>query len=78
MSSDLEKQIQNGGENNERNFSNFVVITVSADGLAPLGARTSAGTVVTKFKSWICSRPKFYYFYGFIVYFMIFFIILLL
>ena len=27
----------------------FVVISVPADGLAPLGARTSAGTVMTKF-----------------------------
>ena len=31
------------------NMCNFVPITVSADGLAPPGARTSAGTVMTKF-----------------------------
>ena len=30
--------------------SNFAVMTVPADGLAPLGARPSAGTVMTKFK----------------------------
>ena len=28
----------------------FVVITVPADGLAPLGARTSAGMVITKYE----------------------------
>ena len=31
----------------ERNKSNFAVSTVSADGLAPLGARPSAGSVMT-------------------------------
>ena len=30
---------------------NFVVITVIADGLAPDGARPSAGTMMTKFGS---------------------------
>ena len=33
----------------ERNMSKFVVSTVHADGLAPLGARPSAGTVIMKF-----------------------------
>ena len=32
---------------------NFIVITVPADGLAPVGARPSAGTVMTKFRSYI-------------------------
>ena len=36
-----------------RNIYNFEVITVPADGLAPLGARPSAGTVMTKFGSCI-------------------------
>ena len=33
------------------NMSYFIVSTVPADGLAPLGARPSAGTVMTKLKS---------------------------
>ena len=33
------------------NIYNFVVITVPADGLAPLGARPSAGTVMTNLRS---------------------------
>ena len=36
---------------NQWNMPNFSVSTVSADGLAPCGARTSAGIVMTKFKS---------------------------
>ena len=32
-------------------MSNFVVIIVPADGLAPLGARASVGTVMPKFES---------------------------
>ena len=32
-------------------MSNFVVITTSADGLAPLGARPSADTVLTELGS---------------------------
>ena len=36
-----------------KNIYNFEVITVPADGLAPLGARPSAGTVMTKFGSCI-------------------------
>ena len=35
----------------EENMSNFVASAVPADGLAPLGARTSAGIVMTKFES---------------------------
>ena len=31
----------------------IVVITVSADGLAPSDSRPSAGTVITKFESYI-------------------------
>ena len=34
----------------EENMSNFVISTVPADGLAPLGARTSADTEMTKDK----------------------------
>ena len=34
--------------NEKENIFIFVVSTVSADGLAPLGARTSAGTVMTR------------------------------
>ena len=33
----------------DENVSNFIAITVRADGLAPNGARPSAGTVMTKF-----------------------------
>ena len=36
-----------------RKKSNFVVITVPIDGLAPNGARPSAGTVKTKYGSWV-------------------------
>ena len=35
----------------------IVIITVTADGLAPLGARPSAGKVMTKFGSRIYTRP---------------------
>ena len=42
-------------KNSEENISNSVSSTVPADGLAPLGARTSAGTVMTKLRSHICS-----------------------
>ena len=35
----------------EENISNWVVSTVPVDGLAPLGARPSAGTVLTKYGS---------------------------
>ena len=35
---------------------NFVVITVPTDVQAPLGARTSAGTVMTWLKFLICTR----------------------
>ena len=31
-------------------MSNFVVITVTADGLAPIGAMPSVGIVMTNFK----------------------------
>ena len=34
-------------QNLEENKANFVVTIVPADGLAPVGARTSAGTVMT-------------------------------
>ena len=34
-------------------MTKFSVSTVPADGLAPLGARTSAGTVMTKFATCI-------------------------
>ena len=34
---------------------NFVVGTIPADGLRPLGAKASAGTVVTKFRSYVIS-----------------------
>ena len=37
----------------EENVSKFVVSAVSADGLAALGARTFAGTVMAKFVSCI-------------------------
>ena len=43
----------NGQRDNERNISNFAISTVPADGPAPLGARSSAGTVMTKFGSCI-------------------------
>ena len=35
-------------DNYEGNMSKFLLSTLSADGLAPSGARTSAGTVMTK------------------------------
>ena len=38
---------------------NFTVSTVLADGLAPTGARPSAGTVMTILKSHICTGPAF-------------------
>ena len=37
----------------DKNISNFVVSNVSADGLALLGARASAGTVMIKYRSLI-------------------------
>ena len=37
-------------ESIEENVNNFIVNNVPADGLAPIGARASAGTVWTKFK----------------------------
>ena len=40
----------------ERNMANFVVNTAPADGLAPWGARPSAGTVMMKFGS-VCLWP---------------------
>ena len=36
--------------------SNFVIITVPADGLVPLGARTFAGTAMTNFRFWFCVK----------------------
>ena len=38
-------------KNLEENMPNFVVITVPADALAPVGARASAGIVMTKLGS---------------------------
>ena len=38
-------------KNFEGNISNFAVSSVFTDGLAPLGAKASADTVMTKFKS---------------------------
>ena len=38
-------------KNLEESMTNFAVITVPADGQAPLGAWPSAGTVMTKHKS---------------------------
>ena len=38
-------------------MTDFVLITVLADVLAPSGARTSAGTVMTKFVSGIYMGP---------------------
>ena len=38
----------------EENLSRVSVSTVPADGIAPLGARPSAGTVMTKFKPSTC------------------------
>ena len=43
-------------ENLDENMSNFVII-VPADGLAPLGARASAGTMMTKSGSHIYTWP---------------------
>ena len=45
--------------NFEDNMSNFVITTVPADGLAPLDARSYAGTVMTKFWSRIYTEPVF-------------------
>ena len=45
----------------QRNFTEnlfkFIVITVATDGLAPLGARPSAGTLITKYESCIYIGP---------------------
>ena len=38
-------------------MSNFSVSTVPVDALVPIGARASAGTVMTKFKSHIYMGP---------------------
>ena len=45
-------QIWNTSENNLANiiFFNFVIIFVTADGIAPSGARPSAGTMITNYK----------------------------
>ena len=40
-------------QNLQENMHNFVVPTASADGLAPLGAMATAGTVVTKILPYI-------------------------
>ena len=40
-------------------MSDFEVVTVAADALAPLGARASAGIVMTKFESSIDMGPAF-------------------
>ena len=58
-SSDQQRVTENHA--NQRNFqeilSNYVIMTVPADGLAPLGARPSADTVMTKFSSCIYTGP---------------------
>ena len=41
----------------QTNRAIFVVITLPADGLAPLGAKPSAGRVMTTFVSCICTWP---------------------
>ena len=41
----------------EKSMSNFVGCTAPADGLAPSGARASAGTVMTRFGSLIHMGP---------------------
>ena len=43
----------NSHRNFRENVCSIVVITVPADGLAPLGARPSPGTVMTKYESCI-------------------------
>ena len=39
------------------NMPNFIIITVAADALAPLGARASAGAVMSRFRSYINIGP---------------------
>ena len=39
---------------------NFIISTVPADGLAPLGTRTSVGPVMIKFRSHIFVEPEQY------------------
>ena len=53
MSSSYRKVIKNRDCkcNFDGNISKFVVSAVPADGLAPLGARPSAGTVMSKYGS---------------------------
>ena len=41
------------GMNSTENKAEFSISTVRADGLAPIGARPSAGTVMSRFKSFI-------------------------
>ena len=41
----------------ELNIYHIVIIIVTADGIAPLGARTSAATVLPKFSSSIYMGP---------------------
>ena len=41
---------------NQRNMFNFLVIIVPADGLAPLGAKASADTVIVKFGSHVLMK----------------------
>ena len=47
----------NGWRNFEQIVHYFMVITVAADGLAPLGARTSADTVMTKCRACMYTDP---------------------
>ena len=44
-------KISDSQRNFEENMANFSVSTVPAEGLAPVGARTSAGTVMTSARS---------------------------
>ena len=45
-------------QKSEELISNFSFSTVSADGLALLGAKTSTGTGMKKFWSRMCRRPE--------------------
>ena len=62
MSSGLNKvrKIIDSQRNFDGNMSEFVVSTVPADGLAPLGARPSAGTVMTNIRSYIYTYTYIY------------------
>ena len=51
-------KIIEGGRNYTKNVSDFVVSRVPADGLAPLGARASAGTIIIKFGSRIYMQDR--------------------